>query len=508
MSAAGPVLVAEKISKRYPGVDALTDVTIEVGAHEVVGLIGENGSGKSTLLKILAGVERPDSGRLLVNGGAVQFRSAVDAHRVNISMVFQEQSLIPTITVAENIVLGDERDSTSWGVYRWKSLRERAEVQLAKLGLDIPTMALTGDLSFAQRQMVELAKALAIEERGAGEPIILLDEPTSVLDGDEITALFEQIERIRQSASIVFVSHRLDEVIEAADRVYVLRDGRCAAQRPKAKCYANELYGLMIGRKVGGEFYAAEGQVEYDASQVVLAVQGLTIPGAFRDVSFEVHAGEVLGIAGVIGSGREELARALFGAVKTREGRLEIDGTPVRIRSPRHAVQVGLGYVPSERRLEGIAVGLTVAENMVLAFPEEVCTGPFLHPRKWKRAVESWMQRLRVRAPSGRTRIDSLSGGNQQKVVLAKWLLSDGLRVLVLDHPTRGLDIGAKEDVYALIRDLSHRGMAFVVLADTLEETIGLSHNVVVMKDGEVTARIPAPTGGKPAQVDVLRHMV
>jgi ribose transport system ATP-binding protein len=503
-----PVLRLRGITKRFPGVLALDDVSIEVRPHEVVGLIGENGAGKSTLLKILSGVYQPDGGELLVRGEPAKFRGPRDAARAGIGMVHQEQSLIGSVTVAENILLGAEGGSVRAGVYRWTDLNRRAQAQLDKIGSRIKPAAATGSLTFAQRQMVEVAKALAVEEQADHEPVIVLDEPTSVLEGEDLETLFAQVHRLRQIASVIFVSHRLDEVLRVSDRVYVMKDGRCVAERDPKRVDVDELYRLMVGRESAGQYFREGDQQSVDGAEPLLTVENLTRAAGYRDVTFTVRAGEVLGVAGVIGSGREDLCRTLFGAEPHESGMITLGGRRTRFRSPADAVRAGMGYIPSERRVEGVAMGMSVRENILLADPRPASAGPFLRPRRERHIVRDWIDRLRIRTPTLDTDVGKLSGGNQQKVALAKWLVSPRLRVLILDHPTRGLDVGAKEDVYRFIREICARGVGVVLLADTLEETIALSHNVIVMRDGRISARFSAAPGEKPSQVELVEQMV
>lgn len=503
-----PVLRVEGLTKEFPGVRALDDVTLELRPHEVLGLVGENGSGKSTLLKILAGVTAPDRGRIVVRGQRATYRNVAAALRAGIGMVFQEQALIPNVTVAENIMLGVEGDAVRRGFYSWKELNRRAQVQLSKINARIPPEAQTESLTFAERQLVELAKVLGIEERIDAEPIILLDEPTTVLEREEIEMLFTQIERLRTCASIVFVSHRLDEVLRISDRVYVMRDGRCVGELDPKASDMHDLHVLMVGRGLDESYYREADQRAPTPGEPRLSVQGLTLRRHYEDVAFDVFPGEVVGIAGVQGSGREDVCRTLFGALAPRSGRIVLDGRPVRFASPADAVDAGVGYVPAERRSEGIIGPMSVAENMTLAHVQRVLRGFFIDHAAEDRLAREWIDQLAIKVPSHRARAGNLSGGNQQKVSLAKWLISERLKVLVLDHPTRGLDVGAKAEVYTLVRRLAERGLAMVLLADTLEETIALSHRILVMKDGRIVDRLDAPPGAKPSQVAVVEKMV
>jgi ribose transport system ATP-binding protein len=354
--------------------------------------------------------------------------------------------------------------------------------------------------------MVEIAKALSLNSRIKGHVTILLDEPTSVLEQKEVDLLFRIVRDLKDRASFVFISHRLEEVLEISDRVYVMRDGKVVSDLPSASASVKELHQLMVGRQLHHEYYR-EARQAVPSEAVVLAAQGLGRDGAFADVTFELHEGEVLGIAGVVGSGREELARCLAGHVKPDHGKLAIAGQAARFTAPYDATAVGVGLVPAERKIEGLVAPFSVAENMTLAaLPHFVSKGAIRFAAE-QEVARDWIARLKIKTPSTDTMVGSLSGGNQQKVVLAKWRIA-GVKVLILDHPTRGIDVGAKEDVYDLIRDMTAEGLAVILLGDTLEEVIGLSNRILVMRDGAITARLDAAQGAKPAQVDLLRHMV
>jgi ribose transport system ATP-binding protein len=499
-------LQAVGLSKTFGVTHALKDVSVDIGANEVVGLIGENGAGKSTLMRILAGVQQPTSGELRSDGERLQLLSPLDAASSGIGMVFQEQSLLLNISVAENIVLGHERAFVRNGFIDWRRLHAEARAQLAKVGLTIDPSTRTADLSFSARQMVELAKALALEDRVARDLVILLDEPTSVLESADIEVLFERVRALKQRASFVFVSHRLDEVLAISDRVYVMRDGRVVASMAAADTTVSELHHLMVGRELHAEYYHESSQ-RPPSSEVVLEADALSAAGHYADVSFSLRRGEVLGIAGVVGSGREELVRTLFGFLPQTSGTLRVNGEHVRFQSPAAAVERGLGYVPRERRLEGLVMYLSIAANLTLANLGSILWYGLISRKREAVLADHWIRTLSVRAAGADALCLSLSGGNQQKVVLAKWLIA-GSRILILDHPTRGLDVGAKADVYRLVRDLGRQGVAVILAADTLEELIGMSHRIIVMRDGGVTARIDAPAGAKPAQIELIGHMV
>jgi ribose transport system ATP-binding protein len=503
---AEPVLSLVDVDKRFPGVHALKQVSIELKPGEVVGLIGENGAGKSTLMKILSGVYQHDAGEIRVGGRPTRFLDAADANSQGIGMVFQEQSLLTNLSVGENIYLGNEKQFTRFGIVNWRTLYDAASRQLAKVKVDVDPRTRAEDLDFASRQMVELAKALTLEEQGAGHLIILLDEPTSVLERAEIDILFARVRSLKSRASFIFVSHRLDEVLDLSDRIYVMKDGAVVAERKAGEANVTELHHLMVGRSLQAEYYREPLQKPY-REEVAVEADGLSLAGGYRDVSFQLHRGEILGVAGVIGSGREELTRTLAGFAPHSSGRLAIAGREVTLRSPAEAVDSGIGYVPRERRVEGLVLFLPVAANITLADLESLSRYGLIDAREEKRLATSWVERLKVRTPGINTLCLNLSGGNQQKVVLAKWLNAKA-KVLILDHPTRGLDVGAKEEVYELVRAVTAEGVAVILTSDTLEETIGLSHTVLVMRDGEITHRASANPGAKPRQVDLIGHMV
>ncbi|MCB2012235.1 MAG: sugar ABC transporter ATP-binding protein [Geminicoccaceae bacterium] len=500
------VLEVRNATKRFPGVVALDDASIRVDRNEVVGLIGENGAGKSTLLKVLTGIYRLDEGEVRVNDGVIELTSPRDAFDHGVAMVFQEQSVIGTLSVAENIFLGREGEFIKGGLIDRGRMNEAARVELAKVHLDIDPAIRTEELSFAQRQMVEIAKALSLDSRIEGDIVILLDEPTSVLEKREVDLLFEIIRDLKDRAAIVFISHRLDEVLAISDRIYVLRNGAVVHETPATDATVTELHGHMVGRSLHHEYYREQRQ-SGAGERCVLEVKGLGRTGAFEDVSFALREGEVLGIAGVVGSGREALARCLAGLLPPERGEILIDGQPARLDSPARAVGHGVGFVPSERKAEGIVTGMSVCENVTLASLADFVRNGFIRRGDERAATQGWIERLSIRTPSGRTPIASLSGGNQQKVVLAKWRVA-GSRIVILDHPTRGIDVGAKEDVYELVRDMTGEGLCVLLLADTLEEVIGLSSRIIVMRDGRVSATFDSPPGGKPNQVDLVRAMV
>ena len=500
------MLQITNLAKTFGPVQALKSVSIEIGPNEVVGLIGENGAGKSTLMRILAGCEQPTSGEILLDGDPVHLRNSRAAAAHGIGMVFQEQSLMLNMSVAENIYFGEERQFSRFGIINYRRMQEAARRQLNKIGVDIDVRTRTSGLTFAARQMVELAKALTLEDALERQLVILLDEPTSVLSASDIEVLFTRVRALRDRASFVFVSHRLDEVLEISDRVYTMKDGAVVDERNAADADAGQLHRIMVGRGRQAEYYKEDRQKPPE-DRIVVDTRKLGLQGVFHDVDLQIRAGEVVGIAGVVGSGREEVTRVVGGFISHTEGEMRVEDREVRFRSPGDAVKCKIGYIPRERRIEGLVMFLSIAENISLADLDSIRRYGMISHRSEKALASRWIDRLRIKAPGPSTACRNLSGGNQQKVVLARWMAA-GSRVLVLDHPTRGLDVGAKEEVYGLVRSLCDRGMAVLLISDTLEETIGLSHRILVMRDGHVTARFDAQPGAKPEQVELVEAMV
>ncbi|MFI7481515.1 sugar ABC transporter ATP-binding protein [Kocuria sp. M1R5S2] len=508
-STSTPILKLRNVSKTFGPVKAVKDISLEIAPHEVVGLIGENGAGKSTLLKILTGIHEPDEGGAIeVNGEQVTFRRPQDAVAAGIGVVHQEQSLLPNLSVAENIAMNavSSRDhATSFGVYRWGRLNREATESLDRVGVKIDPRTVVGDLSFVDRQMVEIARAIRVDQIVHAAPLVILDEPTSVLERNETEVLEREIRNLKELGSVIFVSHRLDEVLRICDRIVVMRHGEVVADRTTDAVTEDELFRLMVGHESTAEPRPDRRRSAED--RPVLSVTGLGRKGAYKDVSFSVAPGECVTIIGTMGSGREAVSRAVFGAESFDEGRIEVEGAEVRSWSVQKAVRSGVAYVPSERKVEGMVGGMTAAENMVLAHPGRTRRGPFLGRRARTRLAEEWFERLDVRPQNPQLELERFSGGNQQKVVMAKWLLADDLKVLVLDHPLRGLDPGAAETVNAQIRAALDDGAAVVLLPDTLEEALEMGDQILVMRDGDVTARFDLAVDS-PTSLDLLEKMV
>ncbi|WP_322101934.1 sugar ABC transporter ATP-binding protein [Paraburkholderia sp. J41] len=500
------VYEVRNLSKRFGPVTALEDVSLSLRRNEVVGLIGQNGSGKSTLMKTMAGVQRPDTGNMVLRGQAVSFRSTVDAAKSGVGLVHQEQSLIPNLTVAENIFIDKSASYVRSGWYRWRELLNAARRQLDKIELDIRPDTPVEKLSFGQRQMVELAKVLALEEMMEEDLVIMFDEPTSMLTSREIDDLFKQINRIRSRASIVFISHRMDEVLTLSDRVYVMSDGRRVAERERGQVDADELYELMVGKQ---RSTATREDEMPRSSKPRLVLDRARFNRDVGPFSITVNEGEILGLIGVQRSGAEVLCRGLFGIDEVTDGEIVLDGKPFRPTSPRGAVHRGVGYLPAERKKEGMLTGMSVLENMTLSFGFDFGFGGFIANRAKEHAVASdWARRLKVKTPSLHADISKLSGGNQQKAVLGKWLMGKNLKLLLLDHPTRGLDPGARSDLFETMRHLAREGLSIVFVADTLDEVLLLSDTVAVMKDGQFSDVFRDISRNRPAEEQIVRAMV
>lgn len=498
----------EGISKRFGEVTALDNVSLELNEGEVLGLIGQNGSGKSTIMKVMAGLHRPDTGIIRVGGKVVQLRSPLEAAQAGIGLVHQEQSLITSLTVAENLFLDKPAGSTSLGFYRWANLHDRAKHQLDKVELDIDPFTPVSELSFGQRQMVELAKVLSLEELVHGHMVILFDEPTAVLNPPEIQALFGQIRRIKHRSSVVFVSHRMDEILEISDRVYVMSDGRNVATRDKEHVNVDELYELMVGKQRVNRTDRKPREAHIGA-EPALTLKNVTVPGEIEDISLTLAPGAILGLIGVQGSGAETILRTIFGIADEWQGKIEYLGAPLTIDSPAEAVAKGIGYLPAERKTEGMIRNTSVSENVAITYGWQHGRGAGLISRGKERGmIEGWVRKLAIKTPSIGHRIDNLSGGNQQKVVLSKWLFGKTLKLLMLDHPTRGLDPGARGDLFAVIRELADQGLAILLVGDTLDEVLTLSDEIIVMKDGRVSARITDVQAAPPSEEELVKAMV
>ena len=475
-------LEARHISKRFPGVRALEDVDISLREGEVHAVVGENGAGKSTLMNILIGMTRPDTGSILIDTREVVLHSPIDALRRGISIIPQEINVVLMLSVMENVFLGLEPRTLGHTLIDWRETERRTREILARIGTDIDPRAKIRDLSTAQRQLVQIARAFAF-----GARVLIMDEPTASLTTRESDNLFK-VARNHQSTggSIFYISHRLEEIKEIADRVTVLRDGRKVAELAARDASIDQMIQHMVGAAVGrleGRRSSMEGR------KVVLKVDGLSRDGEFRDVSFELHQGEILGIAGLVGAGRTELVKCIFGETQPQSGHVLIDGKKVKIRSPRQGIRNSIAYVPEERRRLGLFPILSVAENMTLPILRNL-TGIFgIRKKREATLATEFASRLKIKSGSLGDAVRNLSGGNQQKVILARWLLR-GCRILILDEPTRGIDVNAKAEIYALLRSITQEGISVILISSELEEVIENSDRIIVLHEGRLKGQL------------------
>lgn len=488
----------EHVTKRFPGVQALSDVSLEIAEGSCHALCGENGAGKSTLGKILSGLYTPDDGRLFVHGRELHFASPRDALAAGVGMVHQELAFCDNMSVAENLCLSALPRRR--GFVRRDEIARRATAMLAELGaggeMSLDIARPLGALTIAQQQMVQIASAV-----GSGARIIVFDEPTSSLSQAEAERLYALIGRLKQrGVTCIYVSHRMPEIFRLCDTVSVLRDGRHVATQPVSTMTENELVRLMIGRSLA-EFFPAH--LEEEPGDEVLRVEHLTVPGKVEDVSFSLRAGEVVGLAGLVGAGRSELAAALFGLEPHTSGTVVIDGKNVRVRGPGHAIQLGLGLVPEDRKRQGLVLSESGKNNTSLPILDRLSRLSWIYRRKERALAKEYFDRLRVRAPGIDSVVAGLSGGNQQKIVLARWLAARS-RVLILDEPTRGVDVGAKAEIHALIGELAARGDAILLISSELPEVLTLSRRILVLRAGKLVGEI----GHREATQDLVLRMM
>ena len=480
--AAAPALAAVGVSKRFGVVQALDDVTLSVRPREILALVGENGAGKSTLVRIFEGVYRPDQGALMAGGAPQAFRSPSDAHALGIRVIHQEPDIVPDLSIAENLFLGDFR--SIHGVFLDRAdLERRTREMLAKFGLekDLGPWTRAGDLGPSQRQLMEIMRAL----RG-GLRVLALDEPTSSLTEEEAQRLFRVVRRLRDDdgVGVVYISHRMREVRDLADRVAVLRDGRLVAERPTAEFPEAEIIQAMVGRPIA-DLYERGARRRGEAA---LSVRGLTTKRV-SDVNFDVHSGEVVGLAGLVGAGRSELAEAIFGHDRMLAGSVAVRGRPIRLKSPADAIAAGIGFAPEDRKSQALLLMRSVKDNITLAVPDLISRFDFVDPGAERRIAAEFADRLRIRTPSLEAAVSNLSGGNQQKVVLARWLARHP-KVLILDEPTKGIDVGAKAEIYRLIAELAGEGIALLVISSEMPELLGMADRILVMAGGRLVAEL------------------
>ncbi|MDX3668985.1 sugar ABC transporter ATP-binding protein [Streptomyces europaeiscabiei] len=488
MSDPDELLRIEGIRKTFPGVVALDGVDFALRRGEVHVLLGENGAGKSTLIKMLSGAYTPDAGRILAGGEEVRIHGAQDSERLGIATIYQEFNLVPDLTVAENIFLG--RQPRRFGMIDRKRMEAEAAELLERVGVNVSPRARVRELGIARLQMVEIAKALSLNAR-----VLIMDEPTAVLTTEEVEKLFSIVRRLREDGvGVVFITHHLEEIAALGDRVTVIRDGKSVGQVP-ASTPQDELVRLMVGRSIEQQYPRQQGTADSDSDsdsdsgEALLVVEGLTRDGVFHDVSFEVRAGEVVGIAGLVGAGRTEVVRAVFGADPYDKGAVRVDGARVPKDDVNAAMTAGIGLVPEDRKGQGLLLDASVEENLGLVTLRGATRGGFVDLRGQRENAARVAERLGVRMAGLYQHVRTLSGGNQQKVVIGKWLLAD-TRVLILDEPTRGIDVGAKVEIYELINELTAAGAAVLMISSDLPEVLGMSDRVLVMAQGRIAGEL------------------
>ena len=472
---AQPVLEIRGLTKTFPGVTALDKASLTLHRGEVLGLLGENGAGKSTMIKILAGVHHPDEGTIILDGEERHIADPLESQAAGISVIFQELNLVSNLNITENIFLGREIRQQKVFV-DVRSAREQARELLSETGLSVDPDELVENLPLSQKQMVEVAKALSIDAS-----IIIMDEPTSSLTSSEVQTLFSIIEKLRdRGVAIVFVSHRLEEVFRICDRVHILRDGKDTGTLRVADTTREEVINRMVGRDLGSLFVKEDAEI----GKTVLEVEGASSDRGIKRVSFELRAGEILGFAGLIGAGRTELMRAVFGIDRMTEGSVRIDGREVHIRDACDAIKHGMGFVPEDRKEQGLILEMTVRYNLCLPGLDQFHPNGIISDRKEEEVADRFIKALDIRTPSQDQLVLNLSGGNQQKVVLSKWLAIEP-RILILDEPTRGIDVATKKEIHRIISELAGQGVGIVLISSELPEILAMSDRIIVMHEGE-----------------------
>jgi ribose transport system ATP-binding protein len=502
------MLVLRQITKVYPGVVALDNVDFTVYGNEVVGLVGENGAGKSTLMKIMIGLVQPDAGTITsATGESIVLNDPATAIRYGIGMVFQESSLVPNLSILENLFLCHELSFQKFGFLSKRSMRDVAVSVLEQVKIRVDVDTPINEVSPAVSQMVEIARLLWLSKLyNQKNPILILDEPTTVLADSERETLFAILQDLKQHASVVLISHRLQEIVEHSDRIVILKDGKNVTEMAASGVRLSEVEQLMVGHAISADRYLENDQMA-SGEEVILEVQNLSKKGVFEPIDFTVRKGEIVSLVGLVGSGKEEVCKCLNGLEKADTGSIFLEGKKLSSGSPSNAVGAGVGHIPIDRRNEGLAAAMTVTENINLLVLKRLKVTGFISPLLERKNAKHWIEECLIKTPSITTMCANLSGGNQQKTVIAKWL-SSSVRLLVLDHPTRGVDVGAKEEIYKLIRKLAQDGIGMVIMCDTLEEDIGLSNRMLIMKDGRLVREVDCPPNKKPTPGDIIDFIV
>jgi len=498
------------VDKEYPGVHAVNKVSLKIRMNEVLGIAGENGAGKSTLLKLISGVESPDSGEMFLRGKKYNPPNFREANIFGVSMVFQEQNLIPNLYVYENIFLSHEEQFKRFGFLNRSKMIAEAGKYLESFHIDIDPSKSVSTYSFQERQMLEITRAFVIADMyGIETPLILLDEPTAGLPDEERDILLKKIRSFSAQGVLIFVSHRLSELMSFCDRIAILKDGKLVGELSPKKSTESDIHSLMVGRELSADLYRVKEQKKDIAQQdVVMKVEGLRTKGEYEEISFELRKSEILGIGGILGSGKRELGALLFGIGKPDAGKITIKGNTVCNATINKMAKLGIGYVPSERKEYGIINVLPVSWNLSLPSLRGLKFGALgvINSRKENELIDNAISAFRVKA-NKKDICYSLSGGNQQKVAIAKWLIKN-LSILILDNPTRGIDVGAKEEIYGFIRQMSQEGLSIILISDDLLELIGLSSRIIIMKDGKISKIVEATPDNKPTEEELVKDMV
>ncbi len=478
-----PILEIREVTKYFPGIKALDGVHLAIRPGEVHALIGENGAGKSTLVKILTGVYFPTSGEVLLDGKPVHFKDALEAQSAGIAAIHQEASMFPDLSVTENIFMGHHQISPSTKKIDWKSMKRHTRELLKRMELDISGDTLVKNLGVAQRHMVEIAKALSLDAR-----IVIMDEPTSALTLREVDDLYKIVRQLKQEGkAIIFISHKFDEIFEICDYFTVLRDGKYIGEGHVAESSVDAIIRMMVGRSLDQMFPKSDSVI----GETVLSVKQLSQTGFFHDISFDLRKGEILGFFGLIGAGRSEVMRTIFGIDKASRGHIELNGKKVSITNPRSAMKHGIAFVPEDRQTQGIILQMSLTKNITLPQIQNIAKASVLNSRVERRIAREAGEQMEIKAAGYHVDADTLSGGNQQKVVLAKWLATNP-DILILDEPTKGIDVATKAAVHEFVSAMAARGLAVILVSSELPEVMGMSDRIIVMHEGHITARIEA----------------
>ncbi|RHW42589.1 sugar ABC transporter ATP-binding protein [Neobacillus notoginsengisoli] len=479
-----PLVVMEGISKAFSGVRVLENVSFEINPGEVHALMGENGAGKSTLMKVLTGIYERDAGTISIKGKEVHFRDAKEAEEAGIAVIHQELNIIPYLSVTENMFLGKELTVGRFGIIRDKEMKRKTKEYLNRLGIEIDPEIEAGKLSVGQQQMIEIARAVA-----ANTEVLIMDEPTAALTDREIEALFHVIASLKKhGVGIVYISHRMEEIFQICDRISVLRDGQFIGVKAVKDTSFDDIVRMMVGRQLGERFPTRDTLPGPER----LRAEGLAIKGVFEGISFSVHQGEILGVAGLMGAGRTEVMEAIFGYRKPDAGKLYIDGKETAFKSPYDAIKAGIGFITEDRKSQGLVLDLSVRENFSLTNLNRISKNGIISDKKEADFIGDMIKKLHVKTSGGEQAVKSLSGGNQQKIVIGKWL---GIhpKILILDEPTRGVDVGAKKEIYHLMNELSKQGVAIIMVSSELPEILGMSDRILVIHEGKAAAILNGP---------------